>query len=79
MNPYITVGVSIYMTDGVAEVLIDTFDGYDVAERVCKLLNDSYKCAYQDGMNASLYEKHKELVDKVTSLTTQNMKLKNRF
>jgi hypothetical protein len=76
MNPYITNGASIYMTDGAAEVLIETFHDCAIAEVVCKLLNDTYKDAYQDGMNASLHEKHRELVDKVTSLTIQNMMLK---
>lgn len=49
----------------------------NTAETVSILLNDAYDGAYQDGLNASVKEKYKELIDKIISLSIQNSRLKN--
>lgn len=76
-KPYVAVEKSIYFTDGVEEVIICTFGNDDIAKTVSALLNDAYNGAYQDGLNASLNDKYKELVDKIISLSIQNSRLKN--
>jgi|GEM_PF-3812163 len=77
--PYIIIETSVYITDGANDALIYTFHNHETAEVVCKLLNDAYNGAYQDGYNASMNEKYSNLVEKVTSLKMQNYQLKKKL
>ncbi|MFD2881088.1 hypothetical protein ACFTAO_42725 [Paenibacillus rhizoplanae] len=75
-KPYYTVDKTIYFTDKVEAVSIHTFDQDDTAKATCELLNSGYDAAYQDGLNASLSEHHKELLNKLLLLTIENSRLK---
>ncbi|MBW4677805.1 MAG: hypothetical protein KME52_28555 [Desmonostoc geniculatum HA4340-LM1] len=61
--PYYDFEKSVFFTDGVEEILVQKFDHKNTAKNVSTLLNKVYGQGYQDGLNASLNGKYKELVD----------------
>jgi hypothetical protein len=75
LKPYYAVDKIIYFTDRVEEVLVYTFDRADTAKTMSELLNNAYNAAYQDGLNTSLNEHYKEILDKMLSLSIENSRL----
>ncbi|MNC14337.1 hypothetical protein D3C76_323640 [compost metagenome] len=76
IKPYYSVDKTIYFTDHVEEVIICTVERNDIADMICTLLNDAYKAAYEDGLNASLNDQYVDLNKKLMSLSIENTRLK---
>lgn len=79
LNLYLASGTSVYMSDGVAEALIHTFEDAGTAEIVALLLNEAYLGAYQDGRSAAFADSHPDIMNKLISLSIRNQRIEQRI
>lgn len=79
LNFYLASGTSVYLRDGIAEVMIHTFEDSGTAEIVALLLNDAYSGAYQDGRSAAFADSHPDIISKLISLSIRNQRLERRI
>jgi hypothetical protein len=78
-RPYYVHDQTIFFTDGVADLVICIDIQKLSSESINTLLNDAYNTAYQDGLSAALNKHHKDLIDKLKKLSTENSRLKHQL